>query len=445
MCRTFLYQYQSIFGHNPEEEVAESYEKCCTSIMELRDFVKEGNALPVNLGSALGKTTRVLARAEKWLVDYRKVLVSCGNQAIKLNELENDKTDSQCKHVPISMTELNEALDSMADLPIDLSDINNLKEVVEKVRVWTDKALLIVPKRPSKRNTRGKGTKTGIINAKHSLKDLISLIELASTLPIDNVEDLDRLKTQLNEVQSWRLQAQNELRGIITGFQIHSVERDAFIAKEASKIYPVNAIQIPSDDMKDTTRHDGTKFDYTLTKVVKVEVPLDKSQMKKVDMKVNKLISNLLDSSKNVPITTIEENLAQFLTKVINWCTNAASVLPDDILGRQASSELVSVIEQGENLLNLSTITPDIHSEDVEELLQDVSASWTSVVKKELNRLRNLEKRGFDYHEWVKKAEIFLSSSEKLPLLELQKICDEAKKYPTSTFIFLLFPILLCY
>lgn len=392
-------------------------------------MVEIGEKSPVNLGSAFGKVTRILARAEEWLQDHRVVLAACGNKAVNSEIKSTDNDATKPKPFSLSLTQLNAAIDAASDLPCDLDDVNELRAMVDKFQYWTDQASLVVPKRQTKRNTRGKCAKTGDVKSKHSLQELIDLIEEASLLPNDINEDVDRLKTQLNDVQSWRLQAQCDLRGIITGFNILSVERKAFIAKEASKLFPDSPAENTSQDIGETICPNRTKFNHTPTKFVKVEVSTEK-----VDMKVNRLVSLLLDSTKTMPIYTIEEKLATFLDEVLSWCSKAAAVTPDEVLGQDILKQISIFIEQGDELMKREINSPDINADDIDELLVDLRSSWKSVVEVEQSRLKNLEKRGFAFREWVKKVEHIISASEKVNLSELQDVCQESNKYPTSMY-----------
>jgi len=414
-------QYTNYFEKNEEDEDKEPLVHYNASIAELRSMVIEGEKLPVNLGSAHGKVSKMLDRAEKWMENYRFILVACGNKAVNQDKNEDNSIP---KTASINLSELNAALNAASDLPIDLGDVIELRNMAARVKTWTDQAELIVPKNQTKRNTRGKGSKSGDAKLKHNLKELISLIEEASSLPNDINEDLTRLKAQLNDAQSWRIQAQCDLREIITGFQILSVERTAFIAKEASKLF--------RDSVEEKTAQSGRNP----TKIVKVEI-----SAKKVDMKVNKLVSILLDSANIVPIYTIEERIAEFLSEILSWCSKSASVTPDEVLGKLVLEKIAVYIEEGNDLMKRHINIADIGPNDIENLLIDLRKNWIAVIKKEQDRLRNLEKRGFRFHEWVKEVELILSSPEKISLPELQNYINESHKYPTSKLILCLFSL----
>lgn len=392
----------------------------------------------------------------------------------------------------MTLAQINSVLSGVSDIdiPIDFDDVYKLQEFVDRANKWIEEANAIVPKRSSKRNTRGKNSKlsdqcisattkskdTNQSPEKYSASDLAKLIEEAKSsfhMISDCQEDLERLQDQLSVVQSWKLQARSDLNKIVGGFQILLAERRAFIIAESKKVFPslpqidllkggsepcqennekdviggtVGASQIdsslPLPDTTNTATVNNNSNVSSVRKIVRVEIPQTSIR---VDKKVDVMISNMVDHARGVRIFTIEGIQAEFLTEVIAWCKKVSSVSSSDALGSENHflSDIKRLIADGNELkkrqLVDSSLTAttcvgyvDGSNEDIEPLLKKVRDSWLILVDEEQERLFELEKTGKSYHEWTEKVQSVVNSTAKITLKDLDAYYYASAKYSAN-------------
>ena len=110
----------------------------------------------------------------------------------------------------LTIEDLDEAVsDADADIPFDLTEVVEMRSILEKAQEWVEKATAIAPSD----DTPKKGGKE-----KHSLEEIADLLDEAPTILVDITSDVDRLITVQKTVESWRIQARKNLRDIISAF-----------------------------------------------------------------------------------------------------------------------------------------------------------------------------------------------------------------------------------
>ena len=125
---------------------------------------------------------------------------------------------------PVSIDEVNSAIESAAkELAVDLDEVKVLKEMADQSQDWFDQALKFAPKR----NKRVVGSKKDTVK-KCTLDTVISLIESASSIPMDTTADVGRLQLLLSDVQSWRLESQMKIKDIASVINSLVHERNKF-------------------------------------------------------------------------------------------------------------------------------------------------------------------------------------------------------------------------
>ena len=118
----------------------------------------------------------------------------------------------------LTLDEVNIAIESAAkDLPIDLEEVKQLSKIAKDAQSWFDQALRFAPKRKVRGNKN--------LEEKHSIDQIVTLIDEASNVPMDTLVDVERLKMQLSDTTSWRLDTQVKIREIIDLFAALKQER----------------------------------------------------------------------------------------------------------------------------------------------------------------------------------------------------------------------------
>uniref|UniRef100_A0A6U6EVL1 PHD-type domain-containing protein n=1 Tax=Odontella aurita TaxID=265563 RepID=A0A6U6EVL1_9STRA len=380
------------------------------SIILLRQIVSEGNNITANLGNASVKMNRILSQAEDWFNEHKGLLASFKILADKDSESESP---ASIKYASVKMDSVNVAIEKASELSVDLEEAMQLKALAEKSQEWFTRALAIAPKR-SKRNARGKKK---VNRERHSLDELLSLVKEAAQLPIDISEDLDRLQMQLTEVQSWRLQAQCEIKSISAAFdKLHS-ERLAYYGA------PSSHMDKPLENQKGVTPIESNS-----------QSPPKSTSKASEGLKVHRMIGNLVKSVQSISIYTTEEGVAEMLGRVSKWCTKAAVIIatPGHIFEKRYYKDLDNLIADGEVLLQESNADDSGAVElDDASLMTELKTSWVQLVSDDKIRLEKCQKRRDEFMSWCETTEAILSATDKkIPIETLRDLGQQSLVYP---------------
>mmetsp|Transcript_50414 Transcript_50414/g.58846 ORF Transcript_50414/g.58846 Transcript_50414/m.58846 type:complete len:1381 (-) Transcript_50414:477-4619(-) len=336
------------------------------SIKSLHDIANEVKSISIALGSAGEDVLNLKHRADKWTEQNCSLLFCCRIAPLKNSE----NSVSHRPHSLLSLSKLNNAvLTASKEIGIELAEVAALRDLIDRINCWSDRAAEFAPKRKSQRSNRSK------VRTRHGIKELVSLIDEASSFPVNLDSDLQRLRFQLSDVESWRLQAQIVLKQIAEGFKILRHAR---------------------------AKQEGVE-----------------------DTGVFKLIKDLLKSLHCTGIYTAEEEAAKNLKAVGDWCSKASLILPEEVFGTSLAKEFDGFIKQGTELL--------LNANDYgDELLSELQNSWRDLMNEDLVRLRKHQTSRDNFYAWRKSANSFLSSKDKNLMSSLKLLHEQSKKFPAS-------------
>ena len=138
---------------------------------KLHAIAEEVSKIPLNLGNPATRMNRIYSQAETWINRYYALVKRCG---------------IECSYVPpgaasnesielLTIDDLDEAVsDADADIPFDLSEVVEMRKILEKAQEWVEKATAIAPSDEAPK----KGGKE-----KHSLDEISDLLEEAPSIP----------------------------------------------------------------------------------------------------------------------------------------------------------------------------------------------------------------------------------------------------------------------
>ena len=358
---------------------------------------------------------RILNQAEDWSKEHESLLICFG---IFVGENSKSKPLCSLSEMTVKMDVVNAALENASGISVDLEEAMQLKKMAENTQNWYARALAVAPKR-SKRNARGKKR---INRDKHELKELMSLVEEAANLPgIDIKDDLERLQMQLNDVQSWRLQAQCELRSIAAALVALRKERMSYYGS------PESFLQSKLETCEEMSLEAEGPDSHSQVKV-----------MKSSDcMNVHRMVGNLVKSVQSIGISTEEEKIIELLDKVSKWCLQAAVMIasPEKVFEKRYLKELDNLITEGDKFLEVNKgdhCTEAGQLDDV-SLITDLRSGWLGLVSDDKIRLKMCLERRNEFIAWCEKTEAVLSVSDKKIALEtLIELASQSSCYPKS-------------
>lgn len=380
----------------------------------------EAEQISSNLGNPFSKINRIHNDAAEWMKTHHDLLQRCGIGTLA----NNSSSEKKC---PVSIDEVNGATESASkDLSVDLDEAKELEKMAAQSQDWFDQALKFAPKR-NKRVVSSKKPCDG----KCTMDKVVSLIETSSTIPMDTSEDVERLQLLLSEVQSWRLQAQRELKEITDTVNTLVGERVRFYGKsneflkdqaESMEVETEADISIHVDEKKDPTEsHD--------------KLPT----FKRKGIDIYKMVDGLARSSDSVQIMTFEEEVAVQLSGTLKWCKKASEIIDsheDIFTDKRWKRDLDALIKDSSSMeLSYQTVTvplPDDGSEE-KHIFDMLKKSIGILISDDLSRLEILRAKRDNYYVWCKKAtDSYIESDKRVPLKELTALSEECKIYPPS-------------
>jgi hypothetical protein len=453
----------------------------CLSLDKLRRIVSEGTAIHANVGNAVSKMARILSQAEFWFNKNLSILVRAGVQ----------KTDDNAFVGKVALLELTNAVsDAASDISLDLQEAIALQEVVEKIHRWVERTGNAAPIKRSKRVGKGRWSCKPI---RFRESDLVDLIGEAELLPIPTDDEVQRLRTQLDEVHAWRRKAHADLHEIASGFQglgtsiqsMHGTSGDFYT--DESRIRMISDDDRPPCVQKAITLEVETSADRvdidmaepvlwvsdvvslddlprtsesTLSSSLQEGGPSALSErdtnnegasrteassggesdsIADSDCIVDNLIVTLLSEARQTGVLTAEEQLLASLEKISKWCAKSLKILecPTDLYEARTFSNFNRLIETGRELLE----TPDgeVEGEIDRELSRLLRSSWSAVVKEQLERLEKLRVHRDKFVEWSNTSRVLLAAKDKKLTLEaVYELADESRQYPSCKCAFLI-------
>ena len=432
--------------------------RCVVSLPLLRQIVDELNEVPANLGNPATKMKRVLGQAESWYDEHKGLLARVGvnDEAEKHDEngdvpMEGASPSKSATKIQYDI--LKEAVDSSMDVSLDLEEALALKKLLDDSQDWHDRAMGVSPKRKK----RGASKKKGDVSAapeKPTLEDLLTLVKEAPDQLIDTTVALQRLNMQLNDIQSWRLQAQCTLRDIVNALRDLRNERklrlgppEALLSNSAIMAMGENGAEEADDHHKadtgadaDTTGVEGEAATASEAAAVENNGLVEDSGEGVNKLGAYQLIANFLKEAKATGIYTVEEEIAELLEDASEWLSKAAGFIahPSKLFVKKNFQELDRFIEDGVYLLRTAE-SPDFAQEghiDDMTLLSDITTAWSSLVADEKIRLEKLQLRRDQFKEWDEKVKEVVEEDEKrLSLDVLRDLLKQGTIYPQGKIV----------
>ena len=346
---------------------------------------------------------------------HRDLLQRCGINAGTPN-------DSELKY-PVSIDEVNDAIKSAArDLAVDLDEAKKLEDMAAQSQTWFDQALIFAPKR----NKRTVGNNK-ICAERCTMDKVVSLIESSTTIPMDTSEDVERLQLLLSDVQSWRLQARQNIIDISQTIDILAEERIRFYGKSNEFLkdqaepmeLETGGTMIPNDDEKKGE-----------------DTPL---AVKGNGIDVYKMVEALVKSIDSVDILTFEEEIAKQVETIMKWCKKASGIIDahENIYTDKRWKRDLNALIKDSSAINLSYVncTTPLPNDDSESkiIFDALKNSIGALQSDDLSRLDILRVKRDGYYAWCKKAnDSYIESDKRVPLEKIAALAEECKIYPSS-------------
>jgi hypothetical protein len=392
------------------------------SMSKLHSIAEEVNKIPLNLGNPALRMNRIYSQAESWIKKYYALVQRCG---IECSYVPPDAGASFEPVGLLNIDDLDEAVsDADSDIPFDLSEVVEMRKILEKSQIWVDKASAIAP---------SDGSKGG--KEKHSLVEITDLLQEAPTILVDIESDVERLITVQKTVESWRIQARQNLRDIISAFNEFQNEKstssDTNGAADPSSHCVTELENAPSvSSGEEVTRSDSNVTDSSIA---------DATSTVNGSKTVFTLVSNFIKSVKSMTIETQEGNIAEELSEVISWFARAFKMIgsASEVFDKRNFTKLDKTIQSGQKLIKFNRM-----KEIVEDatLIYDLRESWAAVVKDDIERLLDLQRKRDLFLEWCTNAdEIISSSDQKVPIDSLKELDQQCSGYPSSKSMLSLF------
>ena len=440
--------------------------RCVVSLPLLRQIVDELNEVPANLGNPATKMKRVLGQAESWYDEHKGLLARVGvnDEAEKHSADENGDVPMEgaspskagsAGATKIQYDILKEAVDSAMDVSLDLEEALALKKLLDDSQDWHDRAMGVSPKRKK----RGANKKKGDVSAapeKPTLEDLLTLVKEAPDQLIDTTVALQRLNMQLNDIQSWRLQAQCTLRDIVNALRDLRNERNLHLGAPEALLSNSAIMAMEEKGTEEADGHDkastgadahttgvegGATTASTAAAVENNGLVKDSGESESVNkLGAYQLIANFLKEAKGTGIYTVEEEIAELLGDASEWSSKAAGFIaqPSKLFVKKTFQELDRFIEDGVYLLRTAE-SPDFAQEghiDDMALLSDITTAWSSLVTDEKIRLEKLQLRRDQFKEWDEKVKEVVEEDEKrLSLDVLRDLLKQGTIYPQGKIV----------
>ncbi|KAL7552739.1 hypothetical protein ACHAWF_015978, partial [Thalassiosira exigua] len=432
MAQTWFEKYDDIINYDSRRSG-----KLCLPMSKLHTIVEEVNQIPLNLGNPATKLNRMFSQADEWMNTYYGLVKRCGIECDYVPSSASKLQEGVAK--PLKIEELTAAVaDADSDLSINLEVVGLLRERLEKAQIWVEKANTVAPRKDPRRK--------GKQQEKHSLKYLSDLIDESPMIKVDITDELERLKIEQSAVMSWRLQAQQTIKEIMTAF-------NKFLKERASNAAGFN--DSASDVLSSSTHADlapsvnpvvsGSMTTRNINSRRRALSSAGTSGSETPACAENggkylfPLVSSFLKSVKSTNTLTPEGSSSHELSEVMSWFTKTfkMSNALSEVYDRKNFSKLDSLIEAGQKLAGFENMSAETIPEDP-KLLHNLRQSWAAAAKHDIGRLLELQNQRNKFVEWCEKADEIISSTDKKVSIEvLQALEKQSQDFPSCEQILL--------
>lgn len=435
-----LLQYDDVISYDNRRKG-----KQVLAMSKLQTIVEEVNRIPLNIGNSATKINKIFSQAEEWMGTYYPLIKRCGIECTFTPTVSEDPMSEDESTKPLKLDDLLEAVtDADSDLSIDLEVVVKMRKIVKSVKVWVDRVDEVAPKKDDTKRKQ---------QEKHPISELSDLISESSTIIVDVHEEVERLKLEQSTTVSWRLQAQQTLREIVSAFNNFRKQRaDACAGGTEKKNTTASAsVEITATSNQTaaviggsmTTRHINSRRRSTSTDKTHSKTLASGSETPAYvgngGDHLFLLITGFLNSVKAMNILTPEGNTADELKEVTEWFKKAFALMNNysEIYERKNFSKLDKLIKSGQKLVKAIGQKAEEIPED-NKLLDDLRQSWAAVVQDDTNRLLDLQRRRDQFVDWCEKADAIVSSTDKKITIEtLKELEEQSKSFSSSSEIVL--------
>lgn len=406
----FSLQYDDVISYDNRSK---KKGKLRLSISKLHAIAEEVNRIPLNLGNPATRMNRIYSQAETWVNKYYPLVKRCG---IECSYVPTEAASNESIEL-LTIVDLDEAVsDADADIPFDLSEVVEMRNILEKGQEWVEKATAIAPADDAPK----KGWKE-----KHSLKEISDLLEEAPSILVDIASDVDRLVTVRSTVESWRIVARQNLRGITSAF--NSFQTDRSTTSSSNVAVPTSNGETKPETTQTASNIKLQVSDSTVTGTSESTLIGNGSKT------VFTLVSDFVKSVKVMTIETAEGNISEELNEAISWFTRASKMIDSasEVFDKRNFTKLDKTIQSGRKLIKFSRIK-EIAEDPT--LIYDLRESWAAVVNADIERLMELQRKRDKFLEWCEHADEIVSSSDKKVSIDtLNELDQQSAGYPSSS------------
>jgi hypothetical protein len=395
------------------------------SISDLRAIVSECESIFVNFGSSGSKVTKILGQAERWLEKYSPLLRRC-NLVGSITPYDTI----------VEIDEMVEACRDSEDVPIELDEAAQLGELTDQVRNWFDKATVVIGKKRQRRNSKADTL---------SAQELLELIEMAPTLPVETTPETEQLQAVLNSVQVWQRCAAGDLEVILDEFlQLRIAVTEAYGSPsefsrdkttdhsnctESESSVHTDSILVENDlsfEKETKAKEDVSHCESISTMEIEDDV---EALTTACDSNVCNLIRKFDKEAKLSCIRTPEGDIAVELQKVSLWFARSLKYLETqrDVFDKRFFGAFDRFLAEGNTLLKAAA---ENEGADLDGRLK---ASWKDVVGDQMERLEVIRKERQAFVEWCKSAEQMVSEGKRGSFDRLRSLYEKSRAFPDSS------------
>ena len=160
---------------------------------------------------------------------------------------------------------------------------------------------------------------------------------------MDTLIDVERLKMQLSDTMSWRLDTQVQIREIVNLFAALKQERINYYGLPQDLIKTLlgahkHRVEVQNEQSGSNKIEQYEEEEY-IPAVTSFKVDVEDSENKAAFSRtssgkgVYRMVAKLLTGAKMMPVLTAEEEVAEYLSTITCWCKKAANIIgsPNDV------------------------------------------------------------------------------------------------------------------
>jgi len=458
----WLDSYDDYLSNDNRRGNNDSDDRVCVSLPTLRRIVSEANLIYANLGNVHTKISKVLTQAEAWHEKYTPLLVQCNLQQKGATEISSNGSTERSQNDFVNLKDLTAAADeALSDVSyLDLDESVELTDLVTKIKTWFNHASVASGKKRQRRGKRNVLTFT--------VADVQSLINQATSLPVDCSEEVAQLEESLSAIRSSQSRAAQDLTNICDSFdRLRQDLSDAYgppsefsqhRAKRKTSTGDSNTIE--TDDKDDTAIVADGEGD-SVDSPGEVDSASSTSGSSIADNGTTKTDWQLLikaflreNGRFSCIVTPIGETAGQLET-ISRWCAKSIQHLETqrNVFDKRFFGAFDRLVSEGTNLFKLSceksserinngeeTSAPDgtssspvFNSSDTKHklLLRRLCSSWGGVIADQNARLYTLMAERKQFCEWCDNAEqiLFSNDGKTTSIKKLTQLSAESYKF----------------